>query len=60
MNLPETNLSETISKFSSLSAQRMRLTIRGVFKQGISTGAEIFDPATIREIATLEIPQPAF
>jgi N-acyl-D-amino-acid deacylase len=50
------NPHETISKFSSLSAQRMRLTVRLVFKHGLWTGAVILDPATLRENATFEIP----
>ncbi|HWB96519.1 MAG TPA: D-aminoacylase, partial [Bryobacteraceae bacterium] len=49
-------LEDAIRKFSALAAQRMRLTDRGVIKQGMWADIAIFDPATIRDKATFENP----
>jgi dihydroorotase/N-acyl-D-amino-acid deacylase len=49
-------LEDAIRKFSALPAQRMRLTARGVLKQGMWADIVIFDPATIRDLATFEQP----
>jgi N-acyl-D-amino-acid deacylase len=49
-------LEDAIRKFSSLPAQRMRLTDRGVLKAGMYADIVIFDPATIRDLATFEKP----
>ncbi|MFL6352807.1 MAG: amidohydrolase family protein [Bryobacteraceae bacterium] len=49
-------LADAIRKFSALPAQRMRLTDRGVLKQGMWADITIFDPVTIRDIATFENP----
>ena len=49
-------LEDAIRKFTALPAQRMRLTDRGVLKQGMWADVVIFDPATIRDLATFEQP----
>jgi N-acyl-D-amino-acid deacylase len=49
-------LPEAIRKFTSLPAQRMRITDRGVLKQGMWADVVIFDPATIHDAATFENP----
>jgi dihydroorotase/N-acyl-D-amino-acid deacylase len=49
-------LADAIRKFSALPAQRMRLTDRGVLKQGMWADVVVFDPATIRDKATFESP----
>ena len=49
-------LHDAIRKFTALPAQRMRLADRGVLKEGVWGDIVIFDPATIRDIATFESP----
>lgn len=49
-------LPEAIRKFTALPAQRMRLTDRGVLKQGLWADIVIFDPETVRDLATFENP----
>jgi N-acyl-D-amino-acid deacylase len=49
-------LPDAIRKFSALPAQRMRLTDRGVLKQGMWADVVVFDPATIHDKATFENP----
>jgi dihydroorotase/N-acyl-D-amino-acid deacylase len=50
------SLPDAIRKFSALPAQRMRLTDRGVLKQGLWGDIVIFDPEKIRDVATFENP----
>jgi N-acyl-D-amino-acid deacylase len=52
----ELTLPDAIRKFSALPAQRMRLTDRGVLKQGMGADVVIFDPAKITDEATFENP----
>lgn len=49
-------LPDAIRKFSALPAQRMRLTDRGVLKQGMWADVVIFNPAAIHDVATFENP----
>jgi dihydroorotase/N-acyl-D-amino-acid deacylase len=49
-------LEDAIRKFTALPAQRMRLTDRGILKAGMFADIVIFDPATIRDVATFEKP----
>jgi dihydroorotase/N-acyl-D-amino-acid deacylase len=49
-------LEDAIRKFSALPAQRMRLTDRGVLKLGLWADVVVFDPQTIRDLATFEKP----
>ena len=49
-------LQDAIRKFTALPAQKMRLTDRGVLKQGMWADVVIFDPATITDKSTYESP----
>jgi N-acyl-D-amino-acid deacylase len=49
-------LEDAIRKFSALPAQRMRLSDRGVLKQGMWADVVVFNPDEIRDLATFENP----
>jgi N-acyl-D-aspartate/D-glutamate deacylase len=49
-------LEEAIRKFTSLPAQRMRLSDRGVLKTGMWADVVVFDPDSVRDLATFESP----
>lgn len=49
-------LEDAIRKFSALAAQRMRLTDRGVLKAGLWADVVIFNPDTVKDVATFENP----
>ncbi len=52
----ELTLPDAIRKFTALPAQRMRLTDRGVLKQGMWADVVVFDPEKITDKATFENP----
>src|SRR3984957_19438395 len=49
-------LEDAIRKFSALPAERMRIADRGVLKAGMWADLVVFDPETIRDLATFEKP----
>jgi len=49
-------LEDAIRKCSALPAQRLRLTDRGVLKADMWADVVIFDPSTVRDLATFENP----
>jgi N-acyl-D-amino-acid deacylase len=49
-------LEDAIRKFSALPAQRLRLQGRGLLRVGMWADITIFDPATIRDLATFDNP----
>ena len=49
-------LEDAIRKFSALPSQRLRLEARGLLRVGMWADVTIFDPATIRDLATFDNP----
>ena len=49
-------LEDAIRKFSALPAQRMRLVDRGVLKAGMWADVVVFDPMTVKDVATFAEP----
>jgi dihydroorotase/N-acyl-D-amino-acid deacylase len=49
-------LEDAIRKFSALPGQRLRLEGRGLLRTGMWADVVIFDPATIRDLATFDNP----
>jgi len=49
-------LEEAIRKFTSKAASRVHLIDRGILRPGMMADVTVFDPATIRDVATFDDP----
>jgi N-acyl-D-amino-acid deacylase len=49
-------LEDAIRKFAALPAERMRIADRGVLKAGMWADLVVFDPESVRDLATFEAP----
>jgi dihydroorotase/N-acyl-D-amino-acid deacylase len=50
-------LEEAVRKMTSQAAIRVGVTDRGLLRQGLMADITIFDPATVRDVATFEDPK---